>query len=127
MSLGYIDEEGSTDKRRVGSFVFGPDPGFAAKATIEKLYEVRVRCSINRLIELNIQSQTFTAEFRLEASWLSKEGPGLWEDPSPNIDTEKTNWRKGRLYIEGCDQAFFTPQIYFKNITEGKSTCFFSS
>ena len=114
----------------------GSIPTSAAKATNEgegegegegKLFEVRVRCSINRLIELNIQNQTFTAEFRLEASWLSKEGPGLWEDPSPNIDTEKTNWRKGQLYIEGCDQAFFTPQIYFKNIIEGESNFFLPS
>ena len=125
MSHGSIDDEGSTSDRRVGSFVCGPKPGLASKAIDSKLFEVRVRCSINRLIELNIQSQTFTAEFRLEASWLSKEGPALWKDQSPSIDTEKTNWKKGQLYIEGCDQAFFTPQLYFKNITEGKSTLLF--
>ena len=39
----------------------------------DRVKTVRVRCDFNRILEIDLQKQTFTAALRIEASWIDDE------------------------------------------------------
>jgi len=84
----------------------------------DKLYEVRVRISIKRVLAIDIPAQTFAAEFFVEASWLSKEEGIYAADVQP--DEENSNYLEGKMRIKGSDNNFFSPQLCFRNLIEWK-------
>ncbi len=85
--------------------------------------EVRVRVSIKRIIEIDIPGQTFTADFFLEALWMSREA-GLCANGA-KVNQDKSNKNQGNrrhLYLE-CpkkyeENKYFHPHVYLTNLVK---------
>lgn len=81
-------------------------------------YEVRVRLNVLRLITVDLQQQTFTANIFMEASWLE---PKLSATDEPVDDADDDVYReqsKGVLKVKGKDESFFAPRLTIRNCVD---------
>ena len=98
--------------------------------------EVRIRLLISRISAINLVEQVFTADIKMEASWIDKDLAGI---KGITIDEEKMNdgdnWTKGDLYYKKIDesncekdkildqiinQRHFAPMLKFRNALDFK-------
>ncbi|KAL1496851.1 hypothetical protein AB1Y20_014437 [Prymnesium parvum] len=85
--------------------------------------EVRVRCSVRRLLRVSLQEQTFRATLHLEASWVEPELKQLSRRHAGvlHADAARSNQRQGVLVVledkEGT--AFFAPRLALVNQEAG--------
>ena len=82
--------------------------------------EVRVRVIVDRVTEINLHGQTFSANLFLEASWLEPDfrrfEPFISEmEEVPIVSQDESHQRRGILRVEEIEHDFFAPRLWFVN------------
>jgi len=123
----------------VSSEVAAPAPARKTKTPPANRFEVRVRMTVSRVINVSLVEQTFTAEVQMEASWIdSRIAVAVAEKNTHdattltvqglNPDLETTDQKAGRLcFTELPGESFFAPRLVFRNcIDDGRSEQWFA-
>jgi hypothetical protein len=85
--------------------------------------EIRVRCQILRVINVDLQAQTFQSEVRFEASWLA---PGLAEIAQrlkknvTELSADEALSTNSEVFVVGDEEhtPLFAPRLWIRNVTE---------
>jgi len=72
-----------------------------------------VRATLQRLVDIEVATQTFTAVYRMEASWIDG---ALTSCDIP--DVERSKQLVGNLFVQGKEEAFFAPRLRINNAVE---------
>jgi len=98
--------------------------------------EIRVRANVSRVLNIDMQSQTFTVDVRFEASWIDRDGqlskiasemkrccPADLSDD--DVDHQNTDQAMGKLAIRhNCaklgGEPLFAPRLGMANLIEAK-------